>query len=151
MKKTATENAAYYSSIETQLNDNFINLKNELREILQFNFITDYIHDLESRNMKLSKQIEIIEHVKLLLKGNLKNRYNGIILKNPDYNKLIETVINMKLNDNMKYLTLSTVDVERSFSILRRVLNDRTHKMTKKSINNYMIIRYNKLTEYVEK
>ena len=101
--------------------------------------------------MELSKQIEIIEHIRILLSGELKDRINSILMKNPDYQKLVKTVINENLDiSKMKFLSLSTVDVERSFSILRKVLNDRTYKMSQKSINHYMIVRFNKLMEYVD-
>ena len=74
------------------------------------------------------------------------------MLKKPDYNNLLNMVMNISLDDdNFKYLTLSTVDVERSFSILRKVLNEKTYKMSNKTVNNYMIIRFKKLMEYVEK
>ena len=95
-----------------------------------------------------SKQIEILEHVRKLLNNNLLDRINSILNKNPDYQNLIIKLRNQTIdNNNLKYLTLHTVNVERSFSILRNVLNERA-SITHKSINNYMIIRYNKLIEY---
>ena len=149
--KSSTENAQYYSKIKNLLENSIYDLYNELESIYQFQFITRYITDLEMKNMELKKQFEIIEHVRFLLTGDLKDRLNEIMLRNPDYNKLLNLMMGEKLDDsNLKYLSLSTVDVERSFSILRKVLNDRTSKMTNNSINNYMVIRYNKLIEYVE-
>ena len=151
LNKKPADKAAYYISIEKLLINNFNNLYNELKDLYKYQFITNYINDLETKNIQLIKQIEIVEHVKVQLEGELKNRINSIITKSPDYQQLINLIKNEKLdNNNFKYLSLSTVDVERSFSILRKILNERTRKMSEESINNYMIIRYNKLVEYVK-
>lgn len=149
--RPSSNNSSYYSTIQELLHYNLKNLLSELEEINNYNFLVKYINDLESNKIQLNKQIEIIEHIRILLQGDLRSRINSIISNNPDYQNLIDKIKNENLeNDNLKYLTLSSVDVERSFSILRKVLKEGTFKLTHKSINNYMVIRYNKLMEYVE-
>ena len=120
----------------------------ELDDIYEFRFLTNYIEDLECNGLPLKKQIEIIEHFRLLLTGKWKQRIEDIFRKNPDFFNLVEKVRGLTLERHLwKYLTMSSVDVERSFSIFRNVVNSKTMKLNQESTNDYMIIRFNKLME----
>ncbi|KAL7298128.1 hypothetical protein TKK_0009130 [Trichogramma kaykai] len=86
--------------------------------------------------------------------GEIKEKLDNILANNPGYYKLcqIDDFINTKENielpetvspsiiPNFKYCPTISVDVERSFSAYKVMLNDRRRSLTMENLEKYMLV-----------
>lgn len=133
---------------------------------LNFGFLPEFIKRLESNGMKLSDSLKVIEDVKIKI-GDLQcvkgkiilKKLNDVLSKNPGYNTLLKIskilsgeVEGMNglpedLTNNdlvyFKYATISSVDVERSFSVYKNLLSSNRRRFTFENIRKYLIVQCN--------
>lgn len=125
--------------------------------------LTKIITDLETRNLSLNAQIELVEKFKDNIckidndKGNiLKTKIESVLNKNIGYSRLkvLNDCINGKTINNeevnmephiiaaYKKCPITSVDVERSFSMLKNILSDRRHNFNEKNFEMYNIVHF---------
>lgn len=136
------ENNTYLKMIRGIINtENFIN---ELKSINEFNFLPNYITMLEKPSLSFNQAFDVIIKTKSMLKNQFLNKFNNVLKKNPDLNKL-NNLINVQNNNNnnFNYCPIVSVDCERSFSNMRRILINKP-KLNVKNLRKQLIINYNK-------
>ncbi len=109
-------------------------MSDSLIEISEFTFLTDSITKLESQGLRLKEQLEILDNVKSKLKGKPLGKLKNSLNKNPDLLKFTNPDNDHEFKMQIKYASLVSVDVERSFSIYKAILTDRRHNLTKENI-----------------
>jgi len=118
-------------------------LEDELFYVNEFAFIPKTITKLEEQSLKKSEQFEILNETKSKLKDEALAKLSKSLEKNPD---ILEFVNNMEFTFRKKtmYAPLTSVDVERSFSIYKNILSDRRQRLTTENIEKYNVIEFNK-------
>ena len=116
-------------------------LEEELVYIYQFKFLNEAMIKLEKSGLKLSIQMEILETVKMKLKDTELLKLERSLAKNPD----IYNVQKLSVDKRIMYIhaPLTTVDIERSFSLYRNILSDRRRNLTEEHIAMLNFIEYN--------
>lgn len=130
----------YLSMIRKIINN--INFYNESKAINEYNFLPNYITKLENPNISTLDAYKVILDAKSKLKGFSLNKLNTVLNKNPDLNNLINLISN---NDNkyLKYCPIVSADIERSFSIMRRILLNKPN-LNVNNLKKRLLINYNK-------
>lgn len=119
-------------------------LKKELKDVSKFEFLVIAITSLEEVGLESSAQIEIVENVLSQLKGDFKKRLRDSLDKNPDFSKFLDTDSNdMDVIEMLRYAPMTSVDVERSFSMLKAILAPRREGFTIPNLEQYFLINYN--------
>ena len=70
-------------------------------------------------------------------------KFNKILEGNPDLIQFTSSSNEFEHLKNIKFAPLTSVDVERSFSIYKRILDDDRHNLSKKTLKHLNIIKYN--------
>ncbi|KAG0428691.1 hypothetical protein DMUE_5804, partial [Dictyocoela muelleri] len=102
-------------------------LEKELKGINSHKKILQRINKLETSNLTIREQIEIINKARRDVKHDpiLSKRIEDLMIKNPDLTSLID-MISQNTEDYKNIIApLTTVCVARSFSALSYILNDR--------------------------
>ncbi len=122
------------------------NLLPQLTDVSSHAFISNAICELENNGLELAKQFKILFSVKSKLENNvLLQRFESIIEKNPDLSFFINAWINGTENYRLyRFLCLTTVCVERSFSSLKQLLSDQRRSISTSKIFSYLAIKTNK-------
>lgn len=120
-------------------------VKSSLFEILSFEFLLAIIKKLETKNLMLEEQIEILNSVKINGNELIKKKLKDSLEKNPD----IGVFTNFKeippdLRNKFKYAKLTSVDVERSFSALGHIFSEKRRSLSVSNLNYMLIIYFNK-------
>ena len=118
-------------------------LKDELITILDYSFLSKYVMKLELENLKVKKQLKIIEKIRDNLYSNYLAKFSKILEGNPDLIQFTSSSNEFEHLKNIKFAPLTSVDVERSFSIYKRILDDDRHNLSKKTLKHLNIIKYN--------
>lgn len=124
-----------------------------------YSFISTSILQLEKQCMSLIESVEIINKFEKLcfdVKGkvgkSVYEKFLSVIEKNEGFKKLKdiakilcgESVENIELTiediSNLKYAPITSVDVERSFSIYKYMLSDRRHNFSVENFEKYVIV-----------
>lgn len=142
--------------------------KSEIQQQLGFiksnySFVAKIIEKLEKEGMSLSESIELIEEFETLCK-NVKGKIgaaiykklNDVLEKNIGYklltkvNRILKGEIISDDNDinfltpqlisNLKYAPITSVNVERSFSIFKYLFSDRRHRFLLENFEKHLII-----------
>ncbi len=111
----------------------------QLEHVSNYIFIAKAITKLESLNLTLAEQFDIVKGVKINLKSDyLKTRLEEILSKNPDLCYL-ESV---KDNENNLFMNMNLINaaVERSFSFLRNLLSERRQSIKSQNIFSYISV-----------
>lgn len=118
-------------------------LQDELFYVNDFAFLPINIKSLESQGMKKSEQMDVLNETKSKLKDEALAKLNRSLEKSPD---IISFVGNNDFSHRKKtlYAPLTSVDVERSFSIYKNILTDRRLNLTTENIEKYNVIEFNK-------
>ena len=124
-------------------------LENELRIVYDHSFIPEAILKLESAELSVEEQIQILKDVihRVEEKSLFYDRLKDILRKNPDITFFMKFNM-LKAPQNEKfysYVPLTTVDVERSFSAYRYILDDRRQNLKIVNIERLLALYYNKL------
>jgi hypothetical protein len=118
-------------------------LKNQLILVLQYTFIPTAIKELETQGLSIDRQMDILNGVRDQLDGYTRDKFNSLMAKTRDL-RLIMASNDYNFRKMIHYLPLVTVDVERSFSLYRRILSDLQTCMLESTIEERNIIQFNK-------
>lgn len=125
---------------------------------LDLDYIEEFFKDvqiglkkLQKSNLTLVESLEIFDHVRTVLSWcsseNIKNKLENVISRNPDLDKIrdICDAITAGIDDRSYYMyvPLTSVDVERSFSTYKRILNIKRNRLTVENIEKIMIVYFN--------
>jgi hypothetical protein len=142
-------------------------LKAELTFILtNYEFIVKLTNDIQKNGIKLNESIEIINEFELKIdqaKTGIGNKIiekkDKIIEKNIGYGKIkkINNIISYSKTEEeiqklytleqlscFKFIPITSCEVERTFSRLKLILNDKRKSMEFENLRNLLIISYNK-------
>ncbi|KAJ8671905.1 hypothetical protein QAD02_003164 [Eretmocerus hayati] len=126
-----------------------------------FSFIPKFIVKLETQNLPLHDSISTIKYAVALtsrlprnIPTKLKGKLDSVLERNPGYSSLCR--INDFVNNegttelpgtispsdvpNFKYCPTTSVDVERSFSAYKFILNDRKHGLRMDNLEKYIVV-----------
>lgn len=131
------------------------NLKNELDYILEyFKAIQEAIKKLEKQNLSITQSFEIFDHVRAVIqstsKNELINKLEKLMDRNPDFDVIRDICENnTEVSDaNLyKFAPLTSVDVERTFSTYKWVLNVKRNRLKIENMEKIMIIYCNSKSE----
>lgn len=139
-------------------------LKNELTFLkANLSFLNSSLTKLEKQGMPLHVSIEIVKFVENQIncipgpKGAvIKKKYIDVVSKNTGFEfvcnfaKIITGEHNVNVNNYssdliafFKYAPISSVDVERSFSVYKHILNSRRYNFTELNLEMYMLVNFN--------
>jgi len=120
-------------------------IQEKLINLMQYKFLPSAIKRLENSNLKLEEQLNIIEEIKSKLSGSALQKLNSLLSKNPDFDKFTSRENSFEHKLKTSYAPIVTVDVERSFSRYKRILEIRpnllmenTEKLNIIEFNNYL-------------
>ena len=126
--------------------------------------LPDAIHNLEKRGLTLHAQMKIIDDIRQKMsiipgaRGKiLKKKTEDVFRKNPglEFMEAIDAAITDGIMDasvprdplvmsSYAYAPIVSVDVERSFSEYKYVLNDRRHNFTQSNLEKHLLVLHNK-------
>lgn len=131
-----------------------------------FSFIPKFIAKLETQNLLLHESISIMKdavakssQIPPNMPTKLKKKLDNVLEKNPGYislcqindfinneeHAILPATVPSSIVHNFKYCPVTSVDVERSFSAYKFILNDRRHNLTVQNMEKYIVIYcYNK-------
>ncbi|XP_060862145.1 uncharacterized protein LOC132939135 [Metopolophium dirhodum] len=134
--------------------------------VSNFGFLPDTITKLDTRGVLLSKSVDIVNNIQIKLEecnGEIAklilDKFNKVISKNKGWENIknINQVLigettsdddlsssNLNLDNylSMKYAPITSVDVERSFSIYKNILTPNRSRFTEDSLSKYMVVNY---------
>lgn len=123
-------------------------LYDELNAIKSHQFLVTLIKKLESDTLTTNEQIQIIKTTNLQISGHLilAEKMKSLIIKNPDLSHFLEAnPEKQEIGDGyFEYLQLTTVAVERSFSALTYILNDKRTNLTVENLEKLLFLYFNK-------
>lgn len=132
------------NSITTILNN--ANIHTELHFINNYFVIPKIIKKLETRGMKVSDTIAMMKSFAENIKDDfVKLRYEEILSKNPDISFFVSyDVLKCTIGDrNYCYAPLTTVEVERSFSIMNNIITSKRTSMSIETFAASLALNYN--------
>jgi hypothetical protein len=97
---------------------------------------------MEKADLPKETQWKNVQSVLNSLSGGLKTKLLKSLKKNPDVERFVDDK-DLTFRCKTKFAPLTSVDVERSFSIYKYLLNDRRQNLTKENIEMYNVIYYN--------
>lgn len=121
-------------------------LEAELFEVHKYSFLTKAITRLEKHGLTVQEQLAILNDVKSKLSGFELAKLEESLSKNPDVNFYENMSVNQKIK--CKYMPMTSVDVERSFSIYRYILSDRRHSLSESKLAMLNVIQYNNFMQF---
>jgi len=98
---------------------------------------------LEKQGLKKLEQMDLLNEAKSQLKDEALIKLNKSLAKNPDIHTFVENN-DFTFRKKTIYAPLTSVDVERSFSIYKNILSDRRQSLTTENIEKYNVIEFNK-------
>lgn len=154
------EDALAITKLKSIVKNNSV--KSELAFIRShFSPIPVAIKRLEAKNLSLDEQINIVQSIEETLKkvnndkGKLiYEKFQTVFEKNLGF-KILQTfndVLNGKRSDvdvapnilsSYKKCPITSIDVERAFSLLKHILDDRRYNLTEKNLEMYMVVNFN--------
>lgn len=125
-------------------------LKNELKIVEKFREFPEIITKLESRNLTLDSQLDLLNRVSVIVKQYevAECKWNSVLEKNMGLNILRE-----KLDDSiafslkLKFLPLTSCDVERSFSQYKAFLRMNRMRFTEENLVKHFLIMFNNFVD----
>jgi len=113
-------------------------LKTQLSDLLKFEVITKSITEIQTQGLSVDKQLNIIKNLEKKLSTYSLCKLNKCISKNPDLK-----CFQINYPKCVTFAPLTTVDVERSFSILNNILADNRKGFTNDNLEKYVFVKYN--------
>lgn len=109
-------------------------------------FLIDAIKRLESRSLRLNDCLDIIRDVKSKLESlklvEPKKKLNSSLSKNPGYNELVN-LKDFELRISLKYAPGVSVEVERSFSQTKNILDQDRCRFKPETLKMYYVVSLN--------
>lgn len=124
-------------------------LEESLFEINKYVFLTGAITRLQKPGLTVEEQKTILSSVKTKLTGVQLDKLTRSLSKNPDVNFFEKLAVDEKILCN--FVPMTSVDVERSFSIYRYILSDRRHSLTESNLAMLNVIQFNNFINDEEK
>lgn len=113
-------------------------LQQDLIEIQQFQHLVRIIKQLEESGLNIYQQKRLLDEARDGLPDQYKDKLQRLLLNNPD----IDTIFNIESHEsatNYSTAPLTSVDVERSFSILKNILTVRRQSFTEDNFKMYAV------------
>lgn len=136
------------------------NLKTDLNYIDEYyKIIRISLQALQKSNLSLTESLHIFDEARIVLSWcsseTIKTKLENVISRNPDLDVLRDICENIEkgLNDEnrslsyYKYVPITSVDVERSFSIYKWILSVKRNRLDIKNMEKLMIIYINSSDE----
>ncbi|KAG0442185.1 hypothetical protein DMUE_0471 [Dictyocoela muelleri] len=140
-----SEKSEYKKNIlATFCNHDFLH---KLQELKNAAFLINSILNLEKNDLSTSQQIDVLENVKKkLINTSLKIKYKDLLKKNPDlrFFYYLNFITCSKNNKKYAFVPLTTVDIERSFSKMNRILDDQRRSLSIKNLGMLLALNFNK-------
>lgn len=124
-----------------------VNLEFQLLSIQNCFFLKDVIKKLETQGLSVIEQLELLEEAKQNLPQFAKEKLNSCLSKNTGFNLFIskfEDSNDYSFKQRVQYAPLVTVDVERSFSQYKYILNDRRTNLSPENIERLNVLMFNR-------
>ncbi len=119
-------------------------LISELKFVSDHLFIADAILKLETDGLTIQNQMKVLENVnEQIFESEVMDRFNEILSKNVDLFHLMH-INDIDFQEKIRYLNITTVEVERGFSFLNNLLSDHRHSIASKNIYKYLVCKFNK-------
>ncbi|XP_016655804.1 uncharacterized protein LOC107882241 isoform X1 [Acyrthosiphon pisum] len=134
--------------------------------VSNFGFLPDTITKLETRGVLLSKSVDIVNNIQIKLEecngeiaklildkfnkvisknkgwGNIKNINQVLIGETTTDDDLSSSNLNLDNYLSMKYAPITSVDVERSFSMYKNILTSNRNRFTEDNLSKYMVVNF---------
>lgn len=123
------------------IEENCIQLEKSLFDINKYAFLTKAITRLQKHGLTVEEQMAVLSSVKGKLTGMQLDKLQQSLSKNPDVNFFEKLSVDEKIICN--FVPMTSVDVERSFSIYRYILSDRRHSLTESNLAMLNVIQFN--------
>jgi len=152
----------YINCVDKSKNKRLINISNKLQQlklnlekVTNYHFLVNNIDILESINLKIIDQINVIESIRYNTNINdieINQKLEKLIEKKSFYSELLQHVKECQNNQSPNqeilqitnsFLRLNSSDVERTFNTLLNLQSIRATNLTQTNINNIMFIRCN--------
>ena len=122
------------------------NYKRELNKLYKYKFLVPYIAKLEDPSLSAPQAFQLIKNTKSYIKDkNVLKKLNNSLAKNPDIYTLINKI---KTNNDLLFSPLVSVDVERSFSILKCISNSKPN-IASNNLKKHIVIKYNSDSKFI--
>lgn len=118
-----------------------------------FSIIENALTKLQKNNLTLSKTLEILDNVRCALNWSsneiVQDKLENVLQRNPDYDVIRTTCENIVKGIETdhesfyKFAPLTSVDVERSFSTYKWILNVQRNRLKEENIEKLMVIYFN--------
>ena len=114
--------------------------KKDLSIINNYSFLSIYLKQLQDPNLCISKSFDIIEDIKNRLNNqDLLNKFDELITSNSG----LTSIFNLSKNDkDLSYCLSNSIDVEKSFSHLQKIVKNRP-RLSIENIRKHLIIQLN--------
>jgi hypothetical protein len=130
---------SYLKTIRRIINSK--NFRRELNIIDKYNFLLAFIKKLESPKLTVNQSYNLIKLTYNFIKDRrILKGLNFSLKRNPDLYKLLDYI---KTDSDLIYAPLVSVDVERSFSVLKYITMNRNN-ISLNNLKKHVIIKYNK-------
>lgn len=120
----------------------------EIKSAYKHRFLISTIFDLEKNSLSTENQIKIVkDSIDKIYELNIyKDRINSVLARNPSYNFFASfDILKCKVQDKIfSHVPLTTVAVERSFSLYKHIFSDKRRSLTPSNLEKLLIIYYNK-------
>ncbi|KAL4126569.1 hypothetical protein QTP88_010789 [Uroleucon formosanum] len=134
--------------------------------VSNFGFLPDTITKLETRGVLLSKSVDIVNNIQIKLEecnGEIAklilDKFNKVISKNKGWENikkinqvligettsnddLSSSILNLDNYLSMKYAPITSVDIERSFSMYKNILTPNRSRFSEDSLSKYMVVNF---------
>jgi hypothetical protein len=120
-----------------------LDLENQLIEITRYEFMPEIIDKLQTQGLSIDKQMELFSEVKSKIDGNALQKFIDLEAKTRDLKDFISQTNDYDYKKTIKFAPLVTVDVERSFSLYKRILSDNRMSMIETTIQYQNVIQFN--------
>ena len=90
--------------------------------------------------------MNILQEAKDSLTDYALEKLNSSHNKNPDLNKFTDKDNSISFLINTKYAPLTSVDVERSFNVLKNIYTQKRTRLSDENLEKLFVINYNNIT-----
>lgn len=114
------------------------NLRIQISRLLKFKILTQNIKEIQNQSLTVRNQMNIIEKLQKSLSGFCLTKLNNCISKNPDLDSFLND-----LSPEEFHAPLTTVDVERSFSVYNSLLAERRIIFSYENLIKFYFVKFN--------
>ena len=94
----------------------------------RFKYLMESMYSIESIQLSLADQVEIVDRITSTLQEKYRSLLQRSVDKNPDLASLKSLPVEKKIL--FKWAPITTCEIERSFSVYRRILPEKRHKLS---------------------